>query len=319
MTTAPKIVVICGPTATGKTNLALKLARKFKGEIISADSRQVYKELDIGSGRGRPDKNVMVEKDGTWIEKGTPIHLYNLLKPSEQITVIHFMNVALTKIDEIVKRGKIPLLVGGTGFYINAILGDTEIEDIPPNPNLRKALELLSQSKLEEKLTYLSPAVATQTDLKNKRRVIRAIEREEYRKEHPELKTTSDHVILNPLMIGLTAEATILNQRIDERTEQMLKEGLLDEVKLVLLKYGPEAPALDAIGYRQFLPYLLGEQSLDQAILAKNTAEHQYAKRQMTWFKRDERIKWFDVAKRLRNPQSFDQKIIKLVESYLEE
>ena len=304
MTEEIKLVVICGPTATGKTATAVKLCRMFNGEIISADSRQIYKDLDIGSGRGRVTDIV-------------PIHLYNLLKPSEQITVVHFRDLAQQKIIEILSRGKIPFLVGGTGFYIQAILGDNEIEDIPPNPKLREALELLSLTKLGQKLQLLNSEVHLQIDQKNKRRLIRAIEREEYRQLHPNTIAPKRISIPNPLMIGLTAERDYLDKKIDRRTEKMIQEGLLDEVRLVLLKYGSDAPALDAIGYRQFIPHLFGEQSLEDAVLAKNTAEHQYAKRQITWFKRDERINWFDIGKREKNPKSFEQNIEKLVKSYI--
>ncbi len=312
------LVVICGPTATGKTTTAIKLAQQFNGEIISADSRQIYTELDIGSGRGAINKSNVVIEGSIWLEEGIPIHLYNILKPSEQITVIKYRDMAIQIINQVWARNKLPLLVGGTGFYISAVLEDKMIEQIPPNPNLREGLELLSLEKLGQILKNIDIKSYKTIDQKNKRRLVRAIERAEYKKKVG-IPTAPEGLNTKPLMIGLSSDKETLDKLIDERTDYMLEEGLLDEVRLLLLKYGPEAPALDAIGYRQFIPHILGEQALEEAVENKNIAEHQYAKRQMTWFKRDTRIKWFDIADQEDNPKEFGQKIKVLVESYLGE
>lgn len=309
------LIVICGPTATGKTSLALKLCHKFNGEIISADSRQIYKELDIGSGRGSSQREEVEIIHGDWVEQGIPIYLYNILEPGDRITVAKYSDLAWVKIKAIWGRNKIPFLVGGTGFYISAVIGDIEIEKVLPNPKLRAELENLSKEELFSKLKSLDPQRAKDIDKNNPRRLIRAIEILAFKAEK-DIQTSKNHAALEklkPLMVGLIAPREVLYKRIDERTDGMLKEGLLDEVEGLVQKYGWDTPAMAAIGYRQFKDYFDGREVLEEAIKKKKFSEHAYLRRQITWFKRNTRIKWFEVTK-----EGFDVEVETLIESYLE-
>lgn len=310
------LIVICGPTATGKTSLALKLCHKFNGEIISADSRQIYKELDIGSGRGSVQRADVAIIHGDWVEQGIPIYLYNILDPADRITVAKYSDLAWVKIKAILRRNKIPFLVGGTGFYISAVLGDTKIEGVPPNPKLRAELENLSKEELFLRLKSLDPQRAKDIDKNNPRRLIRAIEILTFKaeKDSKSLENQAALEKLKPLLLGLIAPREVLYKRIDERTDKMLKEGLLDEVEKLARKYGWNSPAMDAIGYRQFKDYFNGREVLEEAIKKKKFSEHAYLRRQITWFKRDARIKWFEVTK-----AGFDAEVETLIESYLED
>jgi len=308
------LITICGPTATGKTSLALKMCQKYNGEIISADSRQIYKRLDIGSGRGLSLRNDVEIIRGDWVEQGIPIYLYNILEPNDRITVAKYSDLAWVKIKAIWKRDKVPFLVGGTGFYISAVIGDIEIERAPSNVRFRKELEKLSKEKLFLKLKSLDPQRAKDIDRNNPRRLVRAIEIAVF-KAGKRLQTSKRHVDLEklkPLMMGLNASKEVLYKRVDERTEKMVEEGLISEVERLEQEYGWDAPAMDAIGYRQFKDYFAGRESLGDSIKKKKFAEHAYIRRQVTWFKRDKRTKWFEVTGR-----SFDVEIETLIESYL--
>src|SRR3989344_4526634 len=309
------LVVILGATATGKTALGISLARRFNGEIISADSRQIYKDLDIGSGRGRPREPKIKITDGVWVEEGIPIHLYNLFQPSIQVTVIEYQRLAEEVISDLHVQNRLPLVVGGTGFYISSLLGDTVIEDIPANPEFRAFAANMDLEDLATELQELNPKVAEMTDLKNPRRVIRALERIRYKKMNPNYRTPKPKK-RDAVQIGLTASVEELAHRIRLRTLQMIEDGFLEEARRLLHIYGPSAPALTAIGYQQFQDHLNGHGSLEEAIERKVSDEIAYSKRQLTWFKRDPRIIWFDVGAE-DYKKATEQKIPELVELYL--
>lgn len=309
------LIVILGATATGKTALGISLARRFHGEIISADSRQIYKDLDIGSGRGKPHEPNIRIVDGVWVEEGIPIHLYNLFQPSIQVTVIEYQRLAEEVISDLHVQNRLPFVVGGTGFYISSLLGDTVIEDIPANPEFRAKAEKMELEDLVTELERVNPKVAEMTDLKNPRRVIRALERINYKKMNPNYRAPKPKK-RNALQIGLTASPEELEHRIRLRTQQMIEDGFLEEARRLLHIYGPSAPALTAIGYQQFQDHLAGLGSLEEAIERKVQDEISYSKRQLTWFKRDPRITWFDVGEKDFR-EATEQQIPELVELYL--
>ncbi|MBI2514898.1 tRNA (adenosine(37)-N6)-dimethylallyltransferase MiaA [Candidatus Wolfebacteria bacterium] len=281
----PKIIVIVGPTASGKTALSIKVARKFNGEIISADSRQIYRGFNIGT--AKPTKAEM---------KKVKHYLIDIKNPNEEYTVAQYKKDAVAAIRKILKNGKIPILVGGTGLYIKAVVDNLEIPKVKPNPKLRQKLERELRKKglkyLYEKLIKLDPEAAYIIDRNNPRRVIRALEItlqseipfSKQRRRGPQL--------FNALKIGLNSQKEILKYRIDKRADQMVKNGLVDEVKNLIKKYSPDLPAFDAIGYREIINYLEDKISLNEAITLIKRNTWRYAKRQITWFKKDKEIKW---------------------------
>jgi len=247
-----KILIVCGPTATGKTALASQLAKKFDGELISADSRQVYRGMDVVTGKDRPD---------------VPIWLYDVVNPDEEFSVSHWIKLARRAINDISKRGKLPIIVGGTGLYIHALLHPLETITIPPDRALREQLQEQSVKELQQMLTRGS---MNNSDWNNPRRLIRKIEIARSKKI---MQQDSDQY--EPLIIGLTAPISFIDKRIDSRLEERKKEGLDKEVAGLLARYNRNLPSMSAIGLN----------------------EHAYARRQMTWFKKMSSVHWFDISK----------------------
>lgn len=291
-----KILVICGPTATGKTSLALKLAKKFKGEIISADSRQVYKGMDIATGK---DISQGQWKKDHWQLEGIPLWLLDIVEPNEEFSVAPFADLAWEKIRDIWRRGKLPILVGGTGFYIKAIMEEIPSKGIPPNWLLRKTLELKPKEALFEELAELDSSRAGQmnaSDKQNKRRLIRAIEIARWRIEN-RLGESLSSIQFDSLMIGLKAPLKFLYQKIDQRVEEHLKLGAEKEIKNLLKKgFTWSLPSMSALGYREWRARFEGQATLDGVLTRWQFDEHAYARRQMTWFKKNKKIKWFDIS-----------------------
>ena len=316
------LTVICGPTATGKTSLALNLCQKFNGEIVSIDSRQIYKGLEIGSGKRITDNAYRITKgNGYWDIEGTEtgeavrVHLYDLIEPDEELNVVQFSKIAGPTIERIWARGKLPVLVGGSGLYLEVLLGMVGVAKVPPNPGLRSRLENLSKEELLAELEELDPERAKTIDRNSPHRLVRAIEIAKNPSTVDSRQSTIEVLPRNiePLWIGLNASREILYQWIDERMDEMVKAGLLEEVGNLVEKYGWEAPALNSIGYIEFKPYFENEATLEECISRAKFNTHAYARRQLTWFRRNENIKWFDVTK-----ESFDEEVIKLVRSYLD-
>jgi len=269
----PHIIVITGPTASGKSARALKLARKLKGEIISADSRQVYRGLDIGT--AKPSKKE---------QRAIPHHCIDIASPKKALTVIEYQKAALRAIKKILAKGKMPIIVGGTGFYIDAILYETSFPAVPPNPALRGKLEKLSPAKLFVLLKKLDPERAKNIDAKNPRRLMRAIEIAKALGHVPVLTKTlrfdAKIVLLNP------PKAT-LQKNIARRTTKMLRAGLIDEVRKLVRTHTPRSRILElGFEYKYPLLYLERQISKDEMIAKINTENWRYAKRQMTWFKK---------------------------------
>ena len=292
--TSPPLLVIVGPTAVGKTVLSLQIAQDFNGEIISADSRQIYRGLDIGTAKATPEEQAIV-----------PHHLLDVVAPHEVLTLAQFQTRAYAAIEAIHQRKRLPILVGGTGQWVQAVVEGWGIPRVPPDPALRAALEAEAQTigpeAFHARLAAVDPQAAQKLDPRNVRRVIRALE--VYHKtgvpiSQHQRKTTPPY---HTLQIGLTVPREALYQRIDQRVDQMMEMGLLDEVKrLVEAGYGWDLPAMSGLGYRQIGQYLRGEVSLEEAVALIKKETRRFVRQQYNWFRLDDpQIKWFDVSEGL--------------------
>ncbi len=287
-----KVVVLLGSTACGKTNWSLRLAKKLNGEVISADSRQMYKKMDIGTAKELGEwKRAGLHK--TYYVQDVPHHLVDFLDPGKQFTVAEFKAKAVRQIKTISDSGKLPLVVGGTGLYILSLISNLQIPKVAPNRKLRRSLEEKSCTELMKLLETLDYDASTTVDSKNKRRMIRALEVSilsgtpfsEQKKKGPSL--------FDFLQIGIEVSREELYKRISDRVDAMMKLGLLKEVEdLLKQKYGWSLPSMSGIGYRQFKGYFEGKHDLDHSIELLKRDTRRYAKRQLTWFKRDKSIKW---------------------------
>jgi tRNA dimethylallyltransferase len=285
----PPLIVLLGPTAVGKTALSLDLCRRFSGEIVSADSRQIYRMMDIGTAKATPAEQAIA-----------PHHLIDIREPDEPLTVAAYQRLAYKTINAIHDRDNIPFLVGGTALYIRAVVEGLRIPEVPPNPELRAELEAFLAMKgreaLFQRLKECDPATAAVIDHRNPRRVLRALEiflitgkskvELEGRKPPP----------YRTLLIGLTRDRTRLYQRIDQRVDSMLAEGLIRETERILAAdFDAKLPALTSLGYREMQAYLEEAMSLDEAVAKIRTETHRYVRHQITWFRKMENIHWFDM------------------------
>jgi tRNA dimethylallyltransferase len=296
-----KLLVICGPTGTGKTNLALLLAKKFNGEIVSADSRQVYKGMDIATGKQPaelkiPNSRCKIEKGNEkWIVDGIPIHLYDVIEPDEKFSLAEYQQLALEKIFEIHARNKLPILVGGTGLYIQAVTEGLKIPKAAPDQKLREKLENRSLESLLIELEKVDPVTFQKIDRHNKRRIVRALE-VYYQTGYSFSSLQKKYKVrFDILKIGLIAERKSLYEKVDKRIESWFENGFVDEVKILLKKFSPELPAMTSLGYRQAAMYLNKKLTLQEVKQRMKFETHGYIRRQMTWFRRDSSIHWFDV------------------------
>jgi tRNA dimethylallyltransferase len=282
-----KLIVILGPTSAGKSSLAIKLARKFKGEIISADSRQVYKGMNLGTGK-------ITKKE----QKIIPHHLLDVASPKKQFTVDDFKNSTIYAIKQIVERKKIPFLVGGSAFYIYAVIDNWIIPNVKPNLKLRKKLEKFSAKQLFAKLVKLDPHRAANIDASNKRRLVRTLEIIYATKQPIPLLPSSHSSPYSLLILGLNKPRQTLYKLIDKRVDTRLRQGMIKEVQK-LLKSGITHKRLQEFGLEyKYISLLLQEKlSYDEILKQLKTAIHHFAKRQMTWWKRDNRIHWIKNQK----------------------
>ena len=275
----PKVIVIVGPTAVGKTTLSVQLAKEVDGEIVSADSRQVYQGLDIGSGKVTPE-----EKDGV------PHHLLDVADPREVFSAANFVAQGRKAIDEIFERRNVPIIVGGTGFYIDALIGRIALANVPLNEELRSLLRNKNLEELQEVLEKLDPNALEKIDAENPVRLIRAIEIATAlgKFEHKESESLYD-----ALWIGLRLPLPELKERIKKRLLERLNDGMLEEAK-TLHKRGLSFERMNELGleYRYMAKHLSGEIDHEEMVEQLEIKIGQYAKRQMTWFKRNEDINW---------------------------
>ena len=289
----PKLIVILGPTASGKTGMAIKLAKKFNGEIVNADSRQIYRGMDIGTAKVKSQKSVKSK-----VRKvESPIHLINIINPDEKFSLAQYKKLAINKIKEIQQRNKIPFLVGGTGLYISAVVDNLEIPKAPPDKKIRERLEKLDSKKLFEKLKKADLKSAKIIGENNKRKLIRALEVYEITGKPFSVQQIKGKPLFNILQIGIKTDREKLYKKIDQRVDEMIKMGLIKETKDLTGKYSFDLPAMSGIGYREIGLYLQNKIAPEEAIQKMKFRTHQYARRQTTWFKRDKRIKWIENYK----------------------
>ena len=283
MTSKQKILVILGPTATGKSDLAVEIALRYNGEIISADSRQVYKGMDLGTGK--------ITKKEMY---GVPHYMLDIVNPNSIYNVAKYKAKAGKIILNIIKRGKLPIICGGTGFYIDSVVKNISLPDVPPNQKLRNKLEKESCEKLMKQLEKLDPRISKTIDSKNKIKIIRAIE---IAKKLGKVPVVKSKPIYNAIQIGLVASDKVLRERIIIRLKRRMKAGMLDEVKK-LHRQGVGWERMEVLGleYRYMARHLSGKISLEQMIIELNSKIWQFARRQKTWFKRNKDIKWFEVG-----------------------
>ena len=284
------LVAVVGPTATGKSDLAIYLAQEFDGEVINADSRQVYRYMDIGTAKLSREELVLVSH-----------HLIDIINPDEDFSMAQYKEMAAGIITDIHERGKLPILAGGSGQYVRALLEGWEVPKVEPDPELRERLEeKAAEGKADElyhELEEVDPEAARTIDPRNVRRVIRALEvSSQTGKPFSQLRTRQAP-LYDTLVIGLTTGRKELYRRIDLRVDSMIENDLIDEVKkLKKMGYGASIPTMSGIGYRQIMMYLDGEISLESAIQQIKTETHRLVRRQYNWFSlSDERIKWLDI------------------------
>lgn len=287
-----KLIVICGPTASGKTAWSLKLAKKYDGEVISADSRQIYKKMDIGTAKDPGEwRGTGLYK--TFFIEDVPHYLIDFLDPGKNFTVAEFRDQAIKYAKMSHYKGKIPFIVGGTGLYIHSVVDNLNIPRIPPNKKLRESLEQKTNEELMVWLRELDPVTAETVDAHNNRRIIRALEVCILSGQPFSKQQQKGDPIFDVLQIAIDQPREVLYDRINKRVDEQMKMGLLTEIKnLLKQKYSWDLPSMSGIGYRQFKDYFEGNISLAQAIENLKQANRNYAKRQMTWFKRDQRIHW---------------------------
>lgn len=285
-----KIVAIVGPTAAGKSALAVRLASELDGEVVSADSRQVYRYMDIGT--AKPSKAQ---------QAAVPHHLIDIVDPDEEYSLALFLRQARTAMQDIRSRSKLPIVAGGTGQYVWGLLEGWQVPAVEPDPAFRRELEARAEAEgpvaLHEELAGVDPAAARRIDPKNARRVIRALEihhSSSTRPDEPE-RTPPD---FTPVVLGLTLDRAVLDQRIDERVDRMMEAGWVDEVKgLVDRGYTEELPSMSGLGYREIGQHLAGELSIEEAAATIKRRTRRFARQQYAWFKPDdERISWFEAS-----------------------
>ena len=284
-----QMLTILGPTASGKTTVAAHVAKMFDGEVISADSRQIYRGMDLGTGKDYGDYEI----DG----KKIPYHLIDIADAGFEYNVYLFRTDFLNVFEDITRRGKFPVLCGGSGLYIEAVLNNYQLIQVPKNDGLRKDLEDKNLEELVEILTRYKPVLHNSSDTENRRRAIRAIEIEVYLKEHPGPDNNLPEI--KSLVVGVKFDRENRRKRITERLKQRLDAGMLDEVQRLLDKgLTPEQLTYYGLEYKYLTLHLIGQLSYDEMFGKLEIAIHQFAKRQMTWFRRMEKngthIHWLD-------------------------
>lgn len=289
-----KVLIICGPTGVGKTALGVSLAKIFNGEIISADSRQIYKGMDIATGKDIENAKII---DGVWHMKGIPIYLIDIKKPTEEFSVAEFKALAQLKIKEILARQKLPIIVGGTGFYIQSLTKMIDTIGIPPNIKLRKKLSIKTVDELFMELNILNSDLAkslNESERKNKQRLIRRIEIANATGFVYKSKKRSNYDFLT---ICLSAERNILKERIIERIDKWFMNGAKKEVeKLLNANVSWNNRSMGAIGYKQWRSYFENTKTESEVLQDWKNKEWRYATQQLTWLKKHCKAYWFDIS-----------------------
>lgn len=309
MTAKSKLLVLIGPTAVGKTQTSIKLAKAFNGEIISGDSMQIYKHMDIGTAKIKPEEM-----------EGIPHYLIDIKHPTESFSAAEFQALVRGKIEEITSRGKLPIIVGGTGLYIQSVLFDYQFSEAPTNDEFRSSLEVQAEKEgnlfLHDQLMKLDPESAAKIHPNNVRRVIRALEI--YHCTGKTMSEWQETQVREPLydaaVVGLTMEREKLYERINKRVDLMIQEGLITEVEQLFQQGIRNCQSIQAIGYKELYEYIDGEVSLDAAVENLKQNSRRYAKRQLTWFRNKMDVKWFDMT---TSTNELEKKITEIF-SYIE-
>jgi tRNA dimethylallyltransferase len=277
------LIVICGATASGKSGLALEIAQRLNSIIISADSRQIYREFDIGTA-----KPSLVE------QKLVPHYQIDICNPTETLTLWQYQQQTQVLINNYQENGIIPLLVGGTGLYLDSITKGLKIPRVSPQPELRSQLSALGQTQIHAWLSQVDPAAVAKIHSNDQFRTLRALE-VFYVTGRPISEQQGENLPNYPILqIGLDCEVDKLDQRIATRVQQMIEQGLVQEVDTLCQKYGTDLPLLNTLGYAEIKQYLAGKIDLSEAIALTITHTRQFAKRQRTWFRKNKQINWFD-------------------------
>jgi tRNA dimethylallyltransferase len=285
------VIAIVGPTAVAKSELALRLAQYFPIEIISADSRQVYRYMDIGT-----SKPSLAER------AAVPHHVIDVVEPDEDFSLAMYHQLATEALKAIQQKGKLPLLVGGSGLYVWSLVEGWKIPDVPPDQKLRRQLEDRAEQEdsqsLYQELQDIDPVAAAKINPSNVRRIIRALEIYYATGQPPSQLQHKDAPAFSVLIIGLTQERSELYRKIDRRVDKMIQRGLVEEVEQLLKKgYSSSLPSMSGIGYKQIGQFLRGEMTLPEAIDKIKYETHRLARHQYAWFRlSDSRIHWFDVS-----------------------
>ncbi|MDQ0199890.1 tRNA (adenosine(37)-N6)-dimethylallyltransferase MiaA [Neobacillus ginsengisoli] len=303
MDSKQKVLVIIGPTAVGKTKLSIDLAKRYNGEIISGDSMQIYRKMDIGTAKIKESEM-----------EGIPHHLIDIKEPDESFSVAEFQHLVRTKISEISGKGKLPIIAGGTGLYIQSVIFDYQFSDAPADEAFRSLLEAkvkeIGNDALYQELKEIDPESALQVHPNNVRRVIRALEI-----YHCSGKTMSEYqkvqqpdLLYQTALVGLTMDREKLYERINYRVDLMLEEGLVEEVKELYLQGLRDCQSIQAIGYKEIYEFLDGKVTMNEAVENLKQNSRRYAKRQLTWFRNKMDVEWFDMT----DAWNFEKKITEI-------
>ncbi|MBD5429924.1 tRNA (adenosine(37)-N6)-dimethylallyltransferase MiaA [Lactobacillus sp.] len=304
-----KIIIMVGPTAIGKTSLALNLAPKIDAEIISGDSMQIYKEVEIGTAKPTPVEQRKVKH-----------YLIDEKSIFDEYSVKDFVKAATSAVDSIAEKNKIPLVVGGTGFYINALVNKMQLGEpgeykTSVDEKWEKYLTTHGEQKLWDELNKIDPQAASKIAVQNSRRTLRALTVISRTGKLFSQQQNKIEPRYNALIIGLNTERQIVYDRINKRVDLMMEEGLLEEAKLIYKNRDREHQVIQAIGYKEFFPYFTGEKSLEECISKLKQASRKYAKRQLTYFKHQLPVQWFDPIK----DEKCQEKINQRVEDFINE
>ena len=294
-----RLIVILGPTASGKSELGIALALRFNGEIVSADSRQVYRGLDIGTAKVTPTEQALI-----------PHHLLDVADPQHIYSVAQFQRAAITAIDDILRRGRVPFLVGGSPHYIQAVVDNLDMPQVPPQPELRAELERRPLASLLAQLEELDPQSAATIDRSNPRRIQRALEVCLVTGRPFSAQRGTRHPLYDTLQLGINWPRPVLYARVDARIDARMQQGLMQEIES-LLAQGPPSERLDALGleYRFGSRLLRGEFANEAEMVQRlKYATHDFVRRQLTWFRKDSRIQWIEGGDNMF--QETEQKVL---------
>ncbi len=293
----PKVIVICGPTASGKTSLSIELAKQINGEIISADSMQIYKDMDIGT--AKPSTEEM---------QGIKHYLLDFVPPEERYSVAQYKIDAKKAIKEILEKGKVPIIVGGTGLYVDSLIYEIEYNDIKLDEEYRKKLEEIAEKQglevLYKKAQEIDPQAMQKISANDKKRIMRVIEIYKATgktKTEQEIESRKKPVEYDYKVFAINWERETLYQRINKRVDIMLEQGLIEEVKSILKKYQKFPTAMQGLGYKEVVDYLDGKYTKEEMIEKIKMETRRYAKRQLTWFRKNKQTTWLEGTNEIQN------------------